>query len=269
MYKRYILIRGKQTVLVSKLVQTLFVWYKKILYPSQARFMEMTPTNAKVLLYPGCYVYSPKTMKKTITLLDHIGESYSILGGVRYCCGLPHLLQGEFDQAEQCMNQVYAHIKKSGATTVITGCLECYQALQIMMKNHNDSRKVLTVVEYLMNHKKEFPSLKLDHTIALLPSCRHKTYAKAYATAKKAVKHHTSLNELDPNYNWCCRKWNHDHSHANAQHQKQLLKHVEDHVTHLACECLTCYETLNYLPSSVQVIELIDLFYHALQGEKQ
>jgi len=267
-YKRYLFIRGKPTSFLKKIMQQCFVWYKKMLYPKHARFMENTPTKAEVLFYPGCYVYSPKTMEKTIALLDHVGETYSVLGGVHHCCGMPHLLQGEFDQAEHCMNQVYQQIQRSNAHTVVTGCLECYQAVQLMFKQKNDPRRILTMVEYLMNHKHAFPTVRLDHPIALLPSCRYKDSSKAQEAAVAAVEQFSTCVHPDPKLNWCCRKWNHDVTHTNKAYHQQLLSAIGDQSKIVACDCLTCYETLNYLPSAVQVIELIDLFYNAIQGEK-
>lgn len=263
-FKRYLLIRGTMLTRLRKLIQSLFIAYKKLLYPTLAKYMERSPKPTEVLFYPGCYVYSPKTMKKTIELLEFIDVNYDVLAGLSFCCGMPHLLQGDFERAEHCMNHVYEHIQKSNAKTIVTGCMECYEAVQQMLKAHNDSTTLLTIVEFLLQHKEKFPKVNLEQTIAVLPSCRQKS-TPSYTAAQDAISLFASSTTLDDSMNWCCRKWNHEYHNQNKTSQKQLLDNIEQKSQMLACDCLTCFETLELLPSSVQRIELIDLFYRAIQ----
>ena len=97
-YRRYLFIKGPDLTGIKGITQKLYIALKKITTRDLACFMETTPLKkAEVLFYPGCYIYSKKTVRQTLRLLDHLGCSYTVLGGVTSCCGAPHMLQGEFD----------------------------------------------------------------------------------------------------------------------------------------------------------------------------
>jgi len=60
-----------------------------------------------------------------VTLLDHAGVDFSILGNVENCCGTPMLVAGKWDIFQEIMNKNIAAVKATGADTVITSCPAC------------------------------------------------------------------------------------------------------------------------------------------------
>ena len=59
---------------------------KKITTRDHARYMETTPVKkADVLFYPGCYIYSTKTVRQTLRLLE---SSWLFLYGSWWCDSL-------------------------------------------------------------------------------------------------------------------------------------------------------------------------------------
>jgi Fe-S oxidoreductase len=100
-YTRYLFIKGPKKTGLKRIIQRLYIRLKKLTTRDLACYMEITPgKKADVLFYPGCYIYSTKTIRQTRHLLNHLDCSYTVLGGVTACCGTPHLLQGELDQAD-------------------------------------------------------------------------------------------------------------------------------------------------------------------------
>jgi len=91
-YRRYLFIKGSNLTGIKGIAQKLYIFLKRITTRNHACFMETIPTQkADVLFYPGCYIYSTKTVRQTIQLLNHLGCTYTVLGGVTACCGAPHM----------------------------------------------------------------------------------------------------------------------------------------------------------------------------------
>ncbi len=138
-YKRYLLVKGPNQTGMRRIIQRLFIRSKKLTNKDLACFMETTPgKKVDVLFYPGCYIYSAKTVRQTLRLLKHVGSRYNVLGGVTACCGAPHLLQGEFDQADDCLELLYQKIKACDPRIILTACAECFEASRANKKNISD-----------------------------------------------------------------------------------------------------------------------------------
>jgi heterodisulfide reductase subunit D len=135
-YKRYLFIKGSKLIGMRRITQQLFIRLKKLTNKDLSSFMETTPgKKADVLFYPGCYMYSTKTVRQTLRLLNHLGCSYNVLGGVTSCCGAPHLLQGEFDQADDYAELLYKKIKICDPLIILTACAECFEAIEQIKKS--------------------------------------------------------------------------------------------------------------------------------------
>ncbi len=133
-YRRYLFIKGPDLTGIKGIAQKLYIFLKRIITRDHACYMETIPAQkADVLFYPGCYIYSTNTVRQTLRLLNHIGCSYTVLGGVTTCCGAPHMLQGEFDQADNCFEQLYRKIKACDAKIIITACAECFETVDTSM----------------------------------------------------------------------------------------------------------------------------------------
>jgi len=269
-YTRYLLIRGPKLPWFPRLIQRLYIASKKASHRDLARFMETRPTTpAEVLFYPGCYIYSTETVHKTLRLLDHIGCSYTVLGGMSTCCGIPHLLQGEYDRADACMRRLHEDIARIHPNTVITACAECHDAVARIKAAYGDQYEVLSVVEYLVRYQEKFPPVKVTGDILVHDSCRFSSTSPAGGAARHAAAlFGTLITSSSQQQSPCCSHWNHDQDPANVHRRRAYLKEMRSAAPTLACTCLTCYEEFKKLTSDINVIDIIDLYHEALEKHK-
>ena len=267
-YKRYLLIRGPNLTRLPRIIQRVYAAGKKATHRDLARFMEVRPTKpAEVLFYPGCYVYSDETVRQTIRLLDHIGRPYAILGGMTTCCGTPHLLQGEFDRADECMRRLHEDIARVQPSVIITACAECYDAIAKIKAVYKEPYEVLSVVEYLVRHQDQFPRVKVTGDIVVHDSCRFSSTTPAGKAAKQAAATFgTLVTAPSQQQTSCCSHWNHNQDSANKHRRFAYLKEMRAAAPTLACNCLTCYEEFNKLKSDINVIDIIELYIDALDA---
>ncbi|MBU1941563.1 MAG: (Fe-S)-binding protein, partial [Candidatus Thermoplasmatota archaeon] len=269
-YRRYLCIRTTKPSPLMKIFQKLFVWNQKRKTPDLAQYMEQHPTtHTSLLFYPGCYIYSPDTIRRTQFLLDYLGEPYTILAGVSTCCGLPHYLQGEFSKAETCLSQLASHIKNINPKTIITGCQECLEALQIIKKHYHLSYTPLNIVEYLMHHDNKFPNSTLRKTVTFHDSCRYNRDTKNTNTTRKALQKFGTLIEMKHHQQTahCCTHWNFNSGPINNTLRLQRLHEAEVSAPIMVCECLTCYEEFQKIPTHIEVIDILQLFEEALKNK--
>lgn len=270
-YKRYLLIRGPKLEWFPHFIQRLYVGSKKASHRDLAPFMEIRPTEpADVLFYPGCYLYSVKTVRQTLRLLDHIGCSYSVLGGMSTCCGMPHLLQGEFDRADECMRQLQRDIERIHPKIVLTACAECYDAIVQIKSTYHEEYEVLSVVEYLVRYQDKFPKVKVTGEILVHDSCRFSSNTSAGRAAQQAAATFgTFVTPTSQQQTSCCSHWNHNQDPSNTQRRLAYLKEMRMAAPVLACNCLTCYEEFKKLRTDINVIDVIQLYIDALQTKKE
>ena len=269
-YKRYLLVKGPNLTGIRRVFQRVFISMKIRTTRDLARFMETTPQKeAEVLFYPGCYIYSKKTVRQTLRLLDHLKCSYVVIGGVTACCGAPHLLQGEFGQADYCRELLHIKIKRVNPKIVITACAECFEAVDHIKKFHKENYEVLSVVQYLERNKEKFPLKKIRGKITLFNSCRFHEQSPQAAAARSVVPFFGELvAEASTQNISCCFQWNHGHDPFNASRRHAFLTQTRKFAPTLACTCLTCYEELKKISTDVDIIEVEDLFTEALDAEK-
>lgn len=267
-YRRYLLVKGPNRRGLQAIIQNLYISAKKITTRDLARFMEDVPAKkADVLFYPGCYIYSTQTVRQTLRLLDHIGCNYNVLGGVTACCGAPHLLQGEFDQADDCLRLLHEKIKAVDPKIVITSCAECFEAVEQGKKMHNEHFEVLSVVEYLLRYKNKFPNRKIRGKITVHDSCRFKKESlQGVAVRSTALMFGDLVEQTTPHGSSCCYQWNHGCDPGNEPRRSLYLANVQKDAPTLVCNCLTCYEELKKTHSDVEIIDVLQLFEEALDA---
>lgn len=269
-YRRYILIKGPKKTGINRIIQRLFIGIKKLTNRDLAGSMETTPEKkTKVLFYPGCYIYSTKTIRLTRRLLDHVGCSYTVLGGVTACCGAPHLLQGEFDQADRCQQLLYQKIKACDPTIILTACAECFEAIESIKKTYKMDVEVLSVAQYLLRYQKMFPAEKIRGKILVHDPCRFQAQSPQGVAAHEAVLRFAELVEPPRNQpSSCCSQWNYGNDQRNVLRQTTYLAAVKDAAPTLACNCLTCYEELIKTYTDVEIIDVLQLFEESLDSIK-
>jgi Fe-S oxidoreductase len=270
-YRRYLLIRGPNLPWLRRFIQWLYVVSKKISQRDLARFMEVRPIKpAEVLFYPGCYLYSDETVRQTLRLLDHIGCSYTVLGGMSTCCGMPHLLQGESDQADDCMRLLHEDIARVHPRTIITACAECHEAVVRIKAAYGEQYEVLSVIEYLVRHQDKFPKVKVTRDIVVHDSCRFSSRTPAGKAAQQAADAFgTLVTPSSPHETPCCSHWNHDQDPNNTRRRLAYLEEIRSAAPLLACTCLTCYEEFKKLDTDINVIDIIHLYIDALDTTKE
>ena len=265
-YKRYLLIRGPALKRLPRFLQQLYVTSMKAAHRDLAPLMETRPTKpAEVLFYPGCYLYSAETVRHTLRLLDHIGCSYTILGGMSTCCGMPHLLQGEFDRADECMRRLQQDIAKVQPKTILTACAECHEAITKIKAAYGEQYEVLSVVEYLARNQDKFPRVKVTGDILVHDSCRFSSTSPAGKAAQQAAAVFGTLVTPPTHQTPCCSHWNHNQDPANTSRRLAYLNEMRAGAPTLACNCLTCYEEFKKLKVDIKVIDIIQLYIDALE----
>jgi hypothetical protein len=255
---------------MRRIIQRLYIRSKKLMNKDLACFMEATPIKkADVLFYPGCYLYSTQTVRQTRRLLDHVGCSYTVLGGVTTCCGAPHLLQGEFDRADECLHQLYQKIKACDPLIILTACAECFEAVEQIRKTYAMDVEVLSVAQYLLRFQDKFPLQKIRGKIIIHDSCRFPAQSPQGSAISEAVSRFGELARLPLDQSSsCCYQWNHGSDPNNALRLAKYLATVKNNAPTLTCNCLTCYEELRKTYTDVEIIDVLQLFDEALQGGK-
>jgi heterodisulfide reductase subunit D len=268
-YTRYLLIKGPNLIGIKGILQKLYIAFNKLTTRDLALFMETTPVKkAEVLFYPGCYIYSKKTVRQTLRLLDRIGCFYTVLGGLTSCCGTPHMLQGEFDQADQYLERLHQKIKTVDPRIIITSCAECFEAVEQIKTVKNETFEVCSVVEYLSRNIDKFPDMKIRGNLMVHDSCRFKKESSQGSAARTTVERFGQLVEQkNTQGSSCCYQWNHGCDPGNTSRQMEYLAGVQKLAPTLACTCLTCYEELKKRRTDVEVIDVIQLYEEALDAK--
>jgi Fe-S oxidoreductase len=267
-YKRYLFVKGPNQTGLRKITQQLFIRLKKLTNKDLACFLEAIPgKKADVLFYPGCYIYSTRTVRQTLRLLNHIGCSYNILGGVTACCGAPHLLQGEFYQADDCVELLYQKIKACDPRIIITACAECFETVEQIKKKYTMDIEVLSVAQYLLRYQDRFPAKKIRGKILIQDSCRFHTQSPQGLAAHEVVSRFGELakSPLDQPSS-CCYQWNHGSDPCNSIRRANYLAAVKINAPTLACTCFTCYEEFKKTYTDVEIIDVLQLFEEALDA---
>jgi Fe-S oxidoreductase len=269
-YTRYLLVKGPNRTGITSLIQKLFIGLRKRTTRDLACFMETVPMKkTEVLFYPGCYIYSTKTVRQTLRLLDHLGGSYSVLGGVTACCGTPHLLQGEFDQADQCLSLLHEKIKAVDPKVLLTACAECFEAVKHIKEIYNEKFEVQSIAEYLTKNITKFPDAKTRGKLIVHDSCRFTQQSPQGIAIRSAASTFGELTELaKPHTSSCCYQWNHGHDPCNSSRLTTYLSEIKNSAPILVCNCLTCYEELKKIPTDVEIIDVLQLFEEALDSVK-
>jgi len=267
-YRRYLFIKGSDLTGIKRVAQKLYVSLKRITIRDHASYMETNPAQkAEVLFYPGCYIYSTKTVRQTLRLLNHVGCSYTVLGGVTACCGAPHMLQGEFDQADHCFKLLYRKIKTCDPRIIITACAECFETVEQMKKKFNERFEVLSVTQYLLRYQNMFPKIKIRGKVHVHDSCRFQRLSPQGTAARDVASIFGELSDLPLNQpSSCCNQWNHSSDVGNTIRQTNYLAAVKNSAPILACNCLTCYEEFKKIYSDIEVIDILQLFVEALDA---
>ena len=239
--------------------------------PTLSHPSDTSPPPSSLLFYPGCYIYNTTLTRRQIRLLGHIGESYVVLGGLTTCCGVPQLLQGEFDLADRCLDSLHEKIMKARPKIIVTSCAECLEALLRIRAKHHEDFEVLSVLEYLMRHADRFPKVKLRGKVTLHDSCRiTRRYHRGDST-REAIDRFCDRVEMEDSGQgtMCCYYWNFGHDPANRDNRWRRIHSAKDVAEAIACDCISCYEKYeSFSDDSLEVLDVLQLFEEAIDAHQ-
>ena len=94
-----------------------------------ARFRQSeTPreTPPDVVFYTGCNVLrTPHIALLALDVLDRLGTSYEVMGGVGQCCGVYQFREGDFASNSKMANATIEGLASAGTATVLSWCPSC------------------------------------------------------------------------------------------------------------------------------------------------
>lgn len=95
--------------------------------------LSLAAKKSDVLYFVGCnhsYVQQ-ETAEATARVLESSGVAFSLLGAEEWCCGRPLMAAGQWELAELQMEHNLQAIARSGASTIVTACAECYKTFKV------------------------------------------------------------------------------------------------------------------------------------------
>ena len=93
-----------------------------------SRFKRSTvgETPPDVVFYTGCNVIkTPHIALLCLDMLDRLGVSYEVMGGVGQCCGVYQFREGDFANNSKMANATIEGLASAGTATVLSWCPSC------------------------------------------------------------------------------------------------------------------------------------------------
>jgi Fe-S oxidoreductase len=94
-----------------------------------ARFKHVDTLRAAppdIVFYTGCNVVkTPHIALMCLDVLDKLGVTYDVMGGVGQCCGVYQFREGDFANNSKMANATIAGLASSGTSTVLSWCPSC------------------------------------------------------------------------------------------------------------------------------------------------
>ena len=89
--------------------------------------------KADIVYFAGCGAsYTrPEIAQATVRILNAAKVDFMVMGGDEWCCGYPLYSTGQIEAARKQAEHNIEAIKKSGASTVVVSCAECYKTLKV------------------------------------------------------------------------------------------------------------------------------------------
>ncbi len=224
------------------------------------------PRASRTLLYFGCYAFS-ETGSPTVTLdlADMIGEDYSVIGGLRTCCGWPQYLSGDPARAEELLEALGRLIERAEPEVVVSGCAECVAACQLLSRQRGGSWESISTVEWVRRNLDRLDLKDEPRTITFHDSC-HLTRKMGRGDAAREVA--AALGELreieeSGDDGLCCGYYNFGLAPEKtaALRERRIEQASATGADLMAVECVTCLESYGPVARErgVRVVELQEL----------
>ena len=90
------------------------------------RSPEPRATPPDIVFYTGCNVVkTPHIALLCLDVLDKLGVTYDVMGGVGQCCGVYQFREGDFVNNSKMANATIAGLASAGTSTVLSWCPSC------------------------------------------------------------------------------------------------------------------------------------------------
>ncbi len=90
------------------------------------RAPEPHATPPDIVFYTGCNVVkTPHIALLCLDVLDKLGVTYEVMGGVGQCCGVYQFREGDFANNSKMANATIAGLASAGTSTVLSWCPSC------------------------------------------------------------------------------------------------------------------------------------------------
>ena len=102
------------------------------------RAPEIRETPPDVVFYTGCNVLrTPHIALLALDVLDKLGTSYEVMGGVGQCCGVYQFREGDFANNSIMANATIEGLASAGTSTVLSWCPSCQLSIgEVSLPNY-------------------------------------------------------------------------------------------------------------------------------------
>lgn len=261
--------RGGAQSAVKDIGINLFSFFKGLGMKELAKHIDKTDfRSADTLFYFGCYIFSPtKLPAKTLSLANHMGIDYEVLGGLRSCCGWPQYLAGDFSRAEELFENLHSLIAKVNPKQIVTGCAECYAAIVLLKNNKGGSYEPLTTSQWILMNIDKLGLSKEQGTVTFHDSCHISNKIEKPEEARKVLKKMANLVEMEKNRkeSLCCGYYQYKRNPAQIKSLriKKLEMAKATGAKKMAVECVTCLESYQPLAKEmeIEIVDIVDMVY--------
>jgi Fe-S oxidoreductase len=229
---------------------------------------------ADTLFFFGCNIFSDTgTPGKVLALADYLSCDYEVLGGMRSCCGWPHLLSGDLDRSEALMDSLFERITAASPKEVVTIGGECYAALKRLVAVKEANFTPVTAASWIRRNLHRFPIRQVPDALTFHDACHISRKLGEGEEARRILRQFGHFIEMPQSGDdaACCGYHQLEANPAQLLHLrgKRLKMAEQTGAGTMVVECVRCLES--FAPqaeaSGVEVVDLVDLVYQTIADD--
>ncbi|MBI5135974.1 MAG: (Fe-S)-binding protein [Nitrospirae bacterium] len=231
---------------------------------------------ADTLFFFGCNIFSETgTAAKVLALADYLGCNYEVLGGMRSCCGWPHLLSGDLARSEELMDHLFGRIQAAAPREVVTIGAECYTALKRLVAVKGEAFMPVTTASWIRRNLHRFPIKQVADPLTFHDACHISRKLDEGEEARRILRQFGYLIEMPQSggNGVCCGYHQFEVNPAQVVHlrKKRLAMARQTGAGTMVVECVRCLEAFAPLAdeAGVRVVDLVDLVHDAVKDDSR
>lgn len=149
-------------------------------------------TPPDVVFYTGCNVLrTPHIALLALDVLDKLGTSYEVMGGVGQCCGVYQFREGDFANNSRMANATIEGLAAAGAATVLSWCPSCQLSIgEVSLPNYaaqfgEKPFDLNPFLVYLADHADELRALMVNRVEKRVALHERPVFPQTMAAVKK------------------------------------------------------------------------------------